>query len=298
MVWISGGTSSPRAEALESAHEKGIIHRANIKITPDGRVKVLDFWLAKAFPGEGLQAEVLPTVSLDETRAGAILGTAAYNSPEQARGKLDKRTDVWSFGCVLYEALARRRAIQGETLSDILAGVLQHEPKLDALPADVPPNIRALVRRCLHKDREQRLRDVGGARIEIDETLGQWGKAGPPDSVGRQPRRPPSLEDAGGRGRSPAVDQRHGQNSSHVLFFRWALAVLSAEPLAHLSDARRRSVPSSKLPTSRRPASTSKSRRYRLIAASSPIPAAAVARLCGHWRSVKGKVGSNKALCT
>jgi len=162
------------AEALESAHEKGIVHRdlkpANIKVTPEGKVNVLDFGLAKAFRGDGASAENSPTVSLGNTRDGSILGTPAYMSPEQARGKpLDKRTDIWSFGCVLYEALAGRRAFARETMSDTLANVLQHEPDWDAVTAATPPNIQVLLRRCLEKDRDRRWHDIADVRIEMDE---------------------------------------------------------------------------------------------------------------------------------
>jgi serine/threonine protein kinase len=173
------------AEALESAHEKGIVHRdlkpANVKVTLEGKVKVLDFGLAKAFRGDGAPADNSPTVSLDNTREGAILGTAAYMSPEQARGHpLDRRTDIWSFGCVLYEALAGRRAFAGKTLSDTLVNVLQHEPDWDGAPAATPPNIQTLLRRCLQKDRDQRLHDIADARIEIEDTLAHRTQSGGP----------------------------------------------------------------------------------------------------------------------
>ncbi len=172
------------AEALESAHERGIIHRdlkpPNVKLTPARQVKVLDFGLAKAFRDDGAQGEDWPTVSLGKTREGAILGTVAYMSPEQARNQpVDKRTDIWSFGCVLYEALSGRQAFARETMSDTLADVLRHEPDWDALPAATPSNIRVLLRRCLQKEKDQRLRDVGDARIEVDEALDQWKKGGP-----------------------------------------------------------------------------------------------------------------------
>ena len=166
------------AEALEAAHEKGIIHRdlkpANIKITPDGAVKVLDFGLAKAITGDasGSDLSQSPTITLDGTREGVILGTAAYMSPEQARGQpVDKRTDIWAFGCVLYEMLTGRRAFPGDDVSDTLAAILRGEPDWTALPASTPAAVRKLLRGCLEKDRRERLPDIGVARLEIKETL-------------------------------------------------------------------------------------------------------------------------------
>jgi Tol biopolymer transport system component len=168
------------AEALEAAHEQGIIHRdlkpANVKVTPAGRVKVLDFGLAKMIAGESPSADLSlsPTASGEGTRQGVILGTAAYMSPEQARGKpVDERTDVWSFGAVFYEALTGRKAFGGETMSDMIAVILEREPDWGALPASVPQKIRDLVRRCLQKDRDRRLHDIADARIEIDEALAE-----------------------------------------------------------------------------------------------------------------------------
>ena len=147
------------AEALEAAHEKGIIHRdlkpANVKVTPEGKVKVLDFGLAKALAGDsaGGDPSDSPTVTDAATIPGAILGTAAYMSPEQARGKpVDKRTDIWAFGCVLYELLTAKRAFPGENPAEILAAVLTKEPDWMALPAAAPAKIRELLRRCLQKD--------------------------------------------------------------------------------------------------------------------------------------------------
>ncbi len=164
------------AEALEAAHEKGIVHRdlkpANIKITPDEKVKVLDFGLAKALGDESPHADPAqsPTLSLAPTRAGTILGTAAYMSPEQARGRpIDKRADIWAFGCVLYELLSGRRAFAGESISDILAAVLRAEPDWNALPPETPPQIRGLLRRCLEKDPHARIRDIGDARFELQD---------------------------------------------------------------------------------------------------------------------------------
>jgi len=164
------------AEALEAAHEKGRVHRdlkpANVKITPAGVVKVLDFGLAKAAeepaaagdPGES------PTQTISSTRPGVILGTAAYMSPEQARGAaVDKRSDIWSFGVVLYEMLTGRHLFHGETVSDTLAGVLKTDPHWGALPLNTPSAVRKLLRRCLERDRNRRLHDIADARIEIDE---------------------------------------------------------------------------------------------------------------------------------
>jgi len=165
------------AEALEGAHEKGVVHRdlkpANIKVTPDGKVKVLDFGLAKAFSDERDPADPgSRTLTADATRAGTILGTAAYMSPEQARGNpLDKRTDIWSFGCVVYEMLAGREVFRGDTITDTLAAVVGREPDWQALPETTPPAIRTLLGRCLHKDLRRRLHDIADARLELEEPL-------------------------------------------------------------------------------------------------------------------------------
>jgi Tol biopolymer transport system component len=165
------------AEALEAAHERGIIHRdlkpANIALTTEGQVKVLDFGLAKALdPVAGSDVVNSPTLTFAGTQAGIILGTAAYMSPEQAKGRAaDKRSDIWAFGCVFYEMLTGRRAFQGEDVSDTLAAVLRGDPDWSALPPAVPEQIRLLLKRCLEKDRRARIADIAVARFLMTETL-------------------------------------------------------------------------------------------------------------------------------
>jgi serine/threonine protein kinase len=166
------------AEALEAAHEKGIIHRdlkpANVKLTPEGKVKVLDFGLAKTFAGDTSTEDMnnSPMLSMAATMQGVILGTAAYMSPEQAKGKaVDKRTDIWAFGAVLYELLTGKQAFHGEDVGDILAAVVMKEPAFDALPSNTSPSIRVLLQRCLRKDRRQRTPDAAILRIEIEDAI-------------------------------------------------------------------------------------------------------------------------------
>jgi eukaryotic-like serine/threonine-protein kinase len=172
------------ADAVEAAHEKGIVHRdlkpANIKVRADGTVKVLDFGLAKALDPEGRSdVSLSPTVkSPPVTGVGMILGTAAYMSPEQAKGKTaDRRSDIFAFGCVLYEMLTGLRAFDGDSPSEILARVIEREPEWNALPSALPPRIHELLSRCLEKDPKKRRRDIGDVRLEIDQALSELEQA-------------------------------------------------------------------------------------------------------------------------
>ena len=181
------------AQALEAAHDLGIIHRdlkpANIKLRPDGTIKVLDFGLAKiADPAVEASSQIgatySPTVSLGATRAGMILGTAAYMAPEQARGRpVDKRADVWAFGAVFYEMLTGSKAFPGDDISDTLATVIKFEPDWSRLPTDTPPSIRRLIKRCLTKDPKLRLRDCGSALIDIHDAQSGADASENPDGV-------------------------------------------------------------------------------------------------------------------
>ncbi|HJW13657.1 MAG TPA: protein kinase, partial [Thermoanaerobaculia bacterium] len=203
------------AEALEAAHERGIIHRdlkpANVMVAPDGRVKLLDFGLAKAFerPLDAAGREQaaatgypmvtnsptrLPTVTGGLTQAGMILGTAAYMSPEQARGRpVDRRADIWAFGAVLFEMLTGKRLFEGETVSDVLAGVLRQEVDFAALPPATPAGVARLLRRCLERDPRNRLHDAGDARLEIEESLRSPAAGAPAPAAAPLQERPAIL---------------------------------------------------------------------------------------------------------
>jgi len=204
------------AEALAAAHEKGIIHRdlkpTNIALTPDERVKVLDFGLAKALePDSVIDATHSPTLSFGATRAGVILGTAAYMSPEQAKGKAaDKRSDVWAFGAVLFEMITGKRAFEGEDVSDTLAAVLRGDPEWTLLPADLPPSIAALIRGCLQKDRQARVADISVVRFLLGDPMGT------------------SLTMAGGAPRSVVS----AAPASRTAWLPWAVAAVLAVALA------------------------------------------------------------------
>jgi len=186
------------AKGLEAAHEHGIIHRdlkpANVMLSPEGKAKVLDFGLAKAWQPEEGDPDLTqsPTLTAQMTAGGILLGTAAYMSPEQARGKpVDNRADIWAFGCVLYEMLTARRPFQGETVTDVLAAVLTIEPDWESLPETTSPDVRHLLRRCLQKTPNRRLHSIADARIEIEDAVSE-----PPRPFGSPP-----VVDGGGRRR-------------------------------------------------------------------------------------------------
>ena len=191
------------AEALEAAHDQGIVHRdlkpANVKLTPDGKIKVLDFGLAKALDPvasggrAGMDSRMSPTITSLGTVAGVILGTASYMSPEQAKGRpVDRRTDIWAFGCILYEMLAGRRPFEGEGISEVLAAVIMAPIAFEALPASVPPRLTRLVRRCLERDPRRRLRDIGEARLELEDIQSGRADDAPGTAAVPQPATAPS----------------------------------------------------------------------------------------------------------
>src|SRR5262249_46019257 len=180
------------AVALEAAHEKGVLHRdlkpANVRITSDGGVKLLDFGLGKAVRPTGLDSQQATETS--PSSGTAIVGTVAYMSPEQARGQdIDRRSDVWAFGCVLFEMLAGKAPFGGSTFSDTVAAILDREPDWEALPPETPGAALRLLRRCLQKEKDKRLRDVGDARLELEELDAGAGRTGSEEgtAVGAQP---------------------------------------------------------------------------------------------------------------
>ncbi len=204
-------------DALEAAHEKGIVHRdlkpANIKVTPDGVVKVLDFGLAKARAGESVEVANPPAGASHGTNDGVILGTVTYMSPEQARGQpVDKRTDIWAFGCVLYEMLTGHRTFEGDSFTDTLAHVIEREPDWELVPATAPDVVRRLLERCLRKDVRRRLRDIADARIEIDDAIAARTSTG---------------------GQTPGVsDRRLREGSRNWTSIGWIAAIVLASAVA------------------------------------------------------------------
>ena len=195
-------------EALEAAHERGIVHRdlkpANIKITPEGRVKVLDFGLARAMGGTGSGPQIAnsPTITVGGTQDGVLLGTAPYMSPEQARGRtVDKRTDIWAFGCVLYEMLTGAPAFAGDGVAEVLANVIKTEPDWTALPADTPAALRLCLQRCLQKDLRQRFHDIADVRLAMEGAFEQPTRDSDSTSTRRAVSRATRLRRLGDRAR-------------------------------------------------------------------------------------------------
>jgi serine/threonine-protein kinase len=225
-VQIAGG--------LETAHERGLVHRdlkpGNIRLTPDATVKILDFGLAKAMnedAGATADPRNSPTFTSPGTQLGVILGTAAYMAPEQARGKpVDRRADIWAFGCVLYEMLTAKRPFGGDSVTDAIAAIIKEDPDWSALPADTPAGLRELLRRCLVKDPKQRLRDIGDARIALESIASSPAAAGPVSVVRPAPRRASVLLMAAGMTIVAAL-------ASLTTWLLTRSAAAPAAPLAH-----------------------------------------------------------------
>jgi eukaryotic-like serine/threonine-protein kinase len=232
-------------EALEYAHERGIVHRdvkpANIKVTADRTVKLLDFGLAKALEDPVVSSDVLssPTLTNLATQAGVILGTAAYMPPEQAKGRpVDRRADIWGFGCVLFEMLAGRMAFRGESVTDTLAEIIKTEPDWNLLPANTPKPVRTLLQRCLKKDPKQRLQAIGEARIVIEELLAGQQQAGKDQADTSQTVSAEAVSAVPEKGRHPAAWAIGGFLAGAVLASAvtwWAVQHASARPEMHFS---------------------------------------------------------------